>query len=261
MLITDNMPFGAYEFRKFAQNWGFKVETSSPRYPRSNGQAESAVKIAKSILKKECDLESALLNYRSTPISGIGLSPAQLLLNRKVKTKLTCLDSHLKVEKNNRDVRSKLVKKQEIAKAYYDSKCKERQEFKPGDVKKQEIAKAYYDSKCKERQEFKPGDKVTVREGNEWVNAEVIDKAKTPRSYYINNGHNVIRRNSHHLRHSLNTPKPTCIDNTEDSSNNEIERNMSSPQKVNSDSNVNNSSSNRPQRHIKLPQKYNDFIM
>ncbi|KAK9754587.1 hypothetical protein QE152_g1106 [Popillia japonica] len=191
----------------------FKVETSSPRYPRSNGQAESAVKIAKSILKKECDLESALLNYRSTPI----------------------WDSHLKVEKNNRDVRSKLVKKQEIAKAYYDSKCKE-------------------------RQEFKPGDKVTVREGNEWVNAEVIDKAKTPRSYYINNGHNVIRRNSHHLRHSLNTPKPTCIDNTENSSNNEIERNMSTPQKVDSDSNVNNSSA-RPQRHIKLLHKYNDFIM
>nr|XP_022912180.1 uncharacterized protein K02A2.6-like [Onthophagus taurus] len=82
-LIADNIPFGSYKFRKFLEEWGFKVKTSSPRYPRSNGQAESAVKIAKSILKKGCDLQLTLLNYRNTAIIGIGLTPALILTNLK----------------------------------------------------------------------------------------------------------------------------------------------------------------------------------
>ncbi|KAK9692555.1 Integrase zinc binding domain [Popillia japonica] len=37
ILICDNMPFGSFEFKKFADSWNFRIVTSSPRYPRSNG--------------------------------------------------------------------------------------------------------------------------------------------------------------------------------------------------------------------------------
>lgn len=87
-LIADNMLFGSYAFRKFAEKMGIQVLTSSPHYSKSNGQAESGVKIAKYFLRKNVDLDMALLNYRNTELSGIGYSPPQLLMNRKLRAKL-----------------------------------------------------------------------------------------------------------------------------------------------------------------------------
>ena len=46
-VLTDNRPqFSAEGFKQFATNWGFEHVTSSPRFPQSNGKAESAVKTA-----------------------------------------------------------------------------------------------------------------------------------------------------------------------------------------------------------------------
>ena len=43
--MTDNGPqFDSAEFAMFAKKWSFKHDTSSPRYPQSNGKAENAVK-------------------------------------------------------------------------------------------------------------------------------------------------------------------------------------------------------------------------
>ena len=50
-LVSDNMPFGSAAFWQFAHDWGF-VNTSSPRYPQSNGQSERFVQTAKNYLKK-----------------------------------------------------------------------------------------------------------------------------------------------------------------------------------------------------------------
>ena len=51
--ITDNGPqFGSHEYSRFAREYGFTMIKSSPYYSRENGKAESAVKIAKNILKK-----------------------------------------------------------------------------------------------------------------------------------------------------------------------------------------------------------------
>ena len=64
-----------------------------------NGLAEKAVHIAKSILKKisaaEGSLEAALLEYRNTPIPGIGYSPAEMLMSRKLRTWLPIKDEDL----------------------------------------------------------------------------------------------------------------------------------------------------------------------
>ena len=66
---SDNgPPFDSGEYARFANDWGFKITTSSPKFPRSNGEAERAVQTAKSMLKKEKDQANALLAYRSTPL-------------------------------------------------------------------------------------------------------------------------------------------------------------------------------------------------
>ena len=48
--ISDNGPqFDCHEFSRFARGYGFALVKSSPYHSRSNGKAESAVKIAKNI--------------------------------------------------------------------------------------------------------------------------------------------------------------------------------------------------------------------
>ncbi len=72
----------------FQKSYGFKHLTSSPRFPQSNGEAERAVQTVKNLLKKAQDPCKALLDYRSTPLEGIGFSPSQLLMSRRLKTTL-----------------------------------------------------------------------------------------------------------------------------------------------------------------------------
>ena len=51
-LVSDNGPqFTSETFHLFADKYGFRQTYSSPHFPQSNGEAESAVKIAKKILR------------------------------------------------------------------------------------------------------------------------------------------------------------------------------------------------------------------
>ena len=72
------------------KDWNIKHSTSSPRNPRSNGQAESAVKIVKGLLTRaKCsgqDPYLALLAYRSTPVDSHLRSPAEMLYQRALRT-------------------------------------------------------------------------------------------------------------------------------------------------------------------------------
>ena len=52
-VITDNGPqFRSQLYEDFANKWEFHHTTSSPYHSQSNGKTESAVKIAKKLLKK-----------------------------------------------------------------------------------------------------------------------------------------------------------------------------------------------------------------
>ena len=89
--ITDNGPqFKSAEFAQFAKEWRFEYRTSSPHYPRRNGQAEAAIKVAKSILTKckreNVDVYQAFLDYRNTPRVATSMSPTQVLMNRSTRT-------------------------------------------------------------------------------------------------------------------------------------------------------------------------------
>ena len=58
-LCSDNgPPFNSKDFANFAEDFGFEHITSSPRYPRSNGKSESAVKAAKTLMMKSKDAKT-----------------------------------------------------------------------------------------------------------------------------------------------------------------------------------------------------------
>ena len=113
IVISDNGPcFSAESFQEFAASYGFVHITSSPRYPRSNGEVERAVRTAKGLLKKNEDPYLALLTYRSTPLQN-GLSPSELLMGRRLRTQLPVLPSTL-VPRNLLREREEVAKKEEI---------------------------------------------------------------------------------------------------------------------------------------------------
>jgi len=91
-VFADNVPFGSTEIKDFGHEWSIMFTNSSPTYPQSNGQAESAIQPMKQALRKAhedgTDIQLAILAYRNSPISGMKLSPAQLLMNRRLRDKL-----------------------------------------------------------------------------------------------------------------------------------------------------------------------------
>lgn len=135
-LITDNGPaFRSREFKKFAEDWCFTHTTSSPNYPQSNGLSERAVRTVKGIIKKSLctgtDYYLGLLNFRSTPRDGIS-SPSQLLMGRRLNTRLPVHTERLKPERNNKRDFENIVTKRVLSKKQYDMHARELPALKPG---------------------------------------------------------------------------------------------------------------------------------
>ena len=96
-LISDNGPqYSSLAFREFSNDYGFVHTASSPKFPQANGEAERAVQTIESLLKKAHDPYEVLLNYRNTPLGGMGLPPAQLLMGCRLKTSLPTQSDLLK---------------------------------------------------------------------------------------------------------------------------------------------------------------------
>ena len=94
-LTTDNRPqFISREFRKFAEGECIDHRRIMPLWPQANGDVErqnlsllKRIKIAQ-IEKKDWrkETESFLIMHRRTPHSTTGVSPAELLFRRKLRT-------------------------------------------------------------------------------------------------------------------------------------------------------------------------------
>uniref|UniRef100_A0A1A8FRD6 Integrase catalytic domain-containing protein n=1 Tax=Nothobranchius korthausae TaxID=1143690 RepID=A0A1A8FRD6_9TELE len=96
-VVSDNGPcYICKEWQNFDREYGFHHVTSSPQHPQANGKAEKGVHIIKQLLKKATDSNSdpylALLSYRTAPLD-CGLSPAELLMSRKLRTTLPCYEA------------------------------------------------------------------------------------------------------------------------------------------------------------------------
>ncbi|KAK6490724.1 hypothetical protein HHUSO_G5370 [Huso huso] len=178
-LVTDNGPqFKGRGFREFA--YDFHHVTTSPHYSQANGEVERAVQTAKRILKQK-DQFLALLSYRATPLQATGVSPAQLMLGRQLRTTVPTIEKNLNPKWPN----FKLIRK--------------------ADDKAKESYRRFYNRRnsAKELPELRPGDKVAVKLDGErgWVNtATVLRLAGTPRSYLVQMDRGILRRNRRHLR-------------------------------------------------------------
>ena len=86
-MVSDNGPqFSSQEMKEFSETYGFRHITTSPHYPQANGLAERTVKTVKSLLEHSLDSYKALLSYRATPMPWCALSPAELLMGRRIRT-------------------------------------------------------------------------------------------------------------------------------------------------------------------------------
>ena len=108
-VVTDNGPcFVGAEFEEFLASNGIKHITSAPYHPSSNGLAERSVQIVKKGLKKitrgsmRTRLAQILFAYRLTPQSTTGVSPSELLLGRRPRSRLDLLKPNTaeRVEEN-----------------------------------------------------------------------------------------------------------------------------------------------------------------
>ena len=251
-VVSDNGPqYSSREFQAFAESWEFKHTTVSPLNPQANGLVERTVQTIKDLLvkskKDQRDPYLSLLEYRNTPIDDVG-SPAQLLMNRRLRSRIPQTISQLKPRVPDPvEVKKKLNLKQQKQKFYYDRQSKS-------------LTKLH------------EGDRIRVRMKGSWKPGVVTREEETPRSYRVqtDNG-GEYRRNRRMLLKSVE-PDPVA-EPAEDMFSDEIPstriRSIPSPENVEAlwstipeiippSTEVRTTSRGRI---IKRPSRFNDFIM
>ena len=108
---TDNVPqYSRAEFKRFCKESIIQHTTSSSHYPQSNGEAERPYKLWKVCGRSP---QVAIMDYNATSIAGVDFNPAQLLMNRRIKTSLIISTELLKLMTySNEEIRQKLEAKQ-----------------------------------------------------------------------------------------------------------------------------------------------------
>ena len=193
-IISDNGPcFASQEFADFVQFLHTTHTTSSPHHPQANGQAESGVKIAKMIVRQP-DPFQALLAYRATPTSATGLSPAELIMGRKIATQLPILEKRLKPGWPD-----------------YDKVYRHQQEHK------EKYARMYNKHHgTRPLPPVKPNDIVRLKTDKDktWsTSGTIIGTSSTPRSYIVRTSDgSVLRRNRGHIQAVPKSPSSQVTD-------------------------------------------------
>ena len=121
-IASDNgSQFTATEFQDFCCVNGIRHIKVAPYHPSSNGLAERAVKEGLKKLRVGAitdQLSRILYQYRITPQTNTGVSPAELLLGRKIKSRLDILRPA---------VEDRVVQRQSQQKANHDKKSRDRE--------------------------------------------------------------------------------------------------------------------------------------
>ncbi|XP_053374880.1 uncharacterized protein K02A2.6-like [Mercenaria mercenaria] len=131
LLRTDNASYFTSDyFKSFLKEHGIKLTHSTPLAPNQNGQVERQMssimkRIRIAIAEKrnwKHELQTYLLMYRSSPHATTGVSPAELLYGRKIRTKVPCLQEYGKFDLSDQSVRDRDCEKKEKSKQYTDQK-------------------------------------------------------------------------------------------------------------------------------------------
>lgn len=182
---SDNGPqFSSSVFKTFCAEHGIEHETSSPHFQSSNGEAERAIQTVKRLWSKSPNKDLALLDYRTTPLEGVNLSPAQLLMGRRPRNLLPASNDVLKPSSVDHGVVKTTFNHQ-----------KERQ-------------KLYYDKRrgVKELEPLQKGQNVRISphanslNKGKWTPGIVVERHDKPRSYVVQSENRLYRRNRKHLR-------------------------------------------------------------
>lgn len=99
-VVSDNgPPFQSLEFKLFIRLNGVKHVLTPPYHPASNGAAERSIRIVKEALSKQViqgtvgksmkQIANFLLRYRTTPHSVTGCTPAELMMKKQLRTRLS----------------------------------------------------------------------------------------------------------------------------------------------------------------------------
>lgn len=138
---TDNgPPFNSNQFKEFCHEMGVKLKTGTPRHPKAQGQVESFNKVINKLvqiskiqkLNYRETVYDLLMAYRDTPHPATKVTPYELLMGRKVKTKLGHFTkkrfNDKKIRSNDREYKSK---RKLLYDKHYNAK---KHRFKEGDA-------------------------------------------------------------------------------------------------------------------------------
>ena len=179
-IVSDNgSQFVAKEFQEFCKSNGIQHIRVAPYHPSSNGLAERAVQVFKQGMKKVSSgtiwdrISKFLFQYRITPHTTTGLPPCEMLMGRKLRSRLDLLKP---------DVQARVISKQAKQKSNRDKHCKPRT--------------------------FVEGERVYAKnfgQGNRWLPGLIVS-SKGPVSFEIElqNGKK-CHRHQDHLRHRAAT--------------------------------------------------------
>ena len=176
-MVSDNgTVFSSMEFLEFCSRNHIRHIRTAPYHPASNGQVERAVqtfKDAKDAMKRnssdsiETRVSRFLFHYRITPHTTTGVSPAELMLGRQLR-------SHLSLVRQNA---TQLASRQQKQKEYYDRRTREKT--------------------------VEVGESVLVRNfsmGQHWLAGKVLSECG-PMSFNIElTDGRVVRRHYNHIR-------------------------------------------------------------
>lgn len=190
MLMSDNgPPFNSAEFRDFLKRYEIRHVTSSPRYAQANGKAENAVKTVKNLMRKatvaHTDVYLALLDWRNTPSENFGgLSPAQRLIGRRVRTLFPVHHQLLDSQRADAESQKQCLQKQKNKQMRYYNRTAH---VKPVLPLNQTV-------------------RAHINDQRGWVKAEVVEQHPY-RSYTIQTDDgSTYRRNRRHVRFSDEPP-------------------------------------------------------
>lgn len=161
------------QFDDFLKFWGVHHRLSSVDYPQSNGRAELGVKSMKRLIRDNANRDGsldnnkaaiAILQYRNTPLSTTGLSPAQILFHRKLKDAIPTHPAHYQLHKE------------------WVLSAKEREACF---AKQNKVIADNYNKHTRALGELAVGTHVLLQEGHRWRNQGVIVEALPFRQYRV----------------------------------------------------------------------------